>query len=322
MPSAIVLPVRQGTVEWLEQRRKGIGSSDAPVIAGETGSVIELWALKSGLVEPEQPDEALARLFEWGHRLEPVVADWYADSTGRQVQRVNQMLQHPDVPYAFASIDRRVVGERRLVEIKTTRFGWTGGEDVPGRVQVQVQHQLWVTGYAVADVAVLTGGSEPRVYEIERNDEMIRDLAWMEAEFQGWVDSGTRPPVDGSENARRVLSKLHPRNDGTLLQATADIERVVLDWKAAKVDAKAAEDAEATLSNAVRALVGDADGIEGSFGRVTWKQNAPSKRVDWPTVANEVGLADPELLAATIAAHSTTVEGPRVLRPSWKGAKE
>lgn len=321
--TALALPVRQGTPEWLAMRRTGIGSSDAPIIAGESGSVLELWAQKSGLVDIEEPDESTARLFEWGHRLEPVVADWYADHTGRQVQRVNQMLRHPQIAYAFASLDRRVVGERRLVEIKTTRWAWTGGEQVPGNVQTQVQHQLWVTGYDVADVAVLTGGSEPKVFEVPRDDGYIGDMAYLEAEFWGWVQSGTRPPVDGSENARRVLSKLHPRRNGdTLLPSTPAIDQVISDWRESKDAAKAAEEREDTLANTVRALIADADGIEGSWGKVTWRKNADSKRVDWPTVANEVGLSDPQLLAATIAAHTSTVEGKPVLRPSWKGAPE
>ncbi len=314
-------------------RRRGIGSSDAPVVAGEVGSALELWAEKSGLVERAEPDEHLARVFEWGHRLEPVVADWYADTTGRTLQRVNQALRHPTVVFAFASLDRRVVGERRLVEIKTSRFGWTPGEDLPGWVQCQVQHQLWVTGYEVADVAVLTGGSEPRIHEVPRDDAFIADLAYLEAEFWGWVRSGTRPPVDGSENARRVLSRLHPRNDGTFIPASADIERVVLDWRAAKVEAKAAEDAESTLANTVRALIGDADGIDGEFGRVSWKKNADSTRVNWPAVAKAYRQLLEDLtdqldplrrieLDAIESIHTATAEGSRVLRPSWRGSTE
>jgi len=301
-------------------RRTGIGSSDAPVIAGERGSVVELWAVKSGLVPEPEPDADLAVLFEWGHRLEPVIADWYADHTGRQVRRVNRMLRHPDLPWAFASLDRVTAkGEKRIVEIKTERWGWRGDEDVPGSVQAQVQHQMWVTGYEVADVAVLTGGSQPKVYEIPRDDAFIDNLVFLETEFMGWVKSGTRPPMDGSENARRVLSKLHPRNDGTLIPPTPDMERVFFDWQAAKVVKDQAEAEVDTLANTLRALIGDADGIDGL---VSWKRAKDSTRVDWPTVANEVGLSDPELLAATIAAHTTTTEGPRVLRSVWKGSKE
>ena len=308
--NAVAMPVRQGTDEWLAMRRTGIGSSDAPVIAGERGSVLELWAEKSGLVDVESPDEETARLYEWGHRLEPVVADWYADHTGRSLQRVNQLLRHPDIDYAFASLDRRVVGERRLVEIKTTRFGWAGGEDVPGHVQCQVQHQLWVTGYDVADVAVLTGGSEPKVYEIGRDDSFIADLAYLEAEFWGWVRTGARPPVDGSENARRVLSRLHPRNDGTYLPLTPELDALVRDWLAAKQSVKDAEATEATLANALRAVIADADGIDG--------------RVNWSAVANAyrslLSSVPVKELDAIESIHSSTTEGPRVLRSVGRNA--
>lgn len=314
--------VVQGTDEWLAERRKGIGSSDAPVIAGEVGSVVELWAEKAGLVDRQPPDEETARLFEWGHRLEPVVADWYAETTGRPLRRVNRMLVHPDVPWAFASLDRVVRGERRIVEVKTSRRGWESGEPVPGRVQAQVQHQLWVTGYEVADVVVLAGGSEPHIHEVPRDRAFIDDLAFLESEFWDWVATGTRPPMDGSENARRVLTRMHPRNNGTLIPPDPDLDRVFFDWLAARVKKDEAEAAMETYANTLRALIGDADGIEG---RVTWKKNRDSVRVDWPSVAaayrklaEEKGLSA-ETLDALASIHTSTVEGPRVLRPVWKG---
>lgn len=316
----IATEVRQGTPEWLAKRQTGIGSSDAPVIAGERGSVVELWATKSGLIEVEPPDGDLARLFEWGHRLEPVVADWYAESTGRPLRRVNRMLVHPTIPWAFASLDRVTAkGEKRIVEIKTTRRGWEAGEDVPGHIQAQVQHQMFVTGYDVVDVAVLTGGSEPKVYEIPRDETFIDNLVFLETEFWGWVTSGTRPPMDGSENARRTLSRMHPRNDGTLIPTSPEIDRVFFDWMAARVVKDQAEAEADTLGNAIRALIGDADGIEG---RVTWRKNKDSTRTDWPSLASAYRRVIEELpitvgvdLDTLQSIHTSTVEGARVLRP-------
>lgn len=318
---ALQLPVSQGTPEWLERRRFGIGSSDAPIIAGERGSIIELWAQKAGLVDVPEPDEDTARLFEWGHRLEPVVADWYADKTGRKLRRVNRLLQHPTVPWAIASLDREVVGEKRVVEIKTTRFGWRRGEPVPGDVQTQVQHQLWVTGYEVADVAVLAGGSEPAIFEIVRDDEFIDDLTFLEAEFWGWVESKTRPPVDGSENARRVLAKMHPTNDGTMIPATLEMDSVAIQLRDARDIAKAAQDRADTLENAMRALIGDADGIEGDWGRVTWKRTRDPVKTDFKLLAESLAKALPdETVEPLRSLYTHTVEGPRVLRCDFRKA--
>jgi putative phage-type endonuclease len=325
MHSPIQLPVRQGTPEWLEMRRTGIGSSDAPVIAGERGSVIELWAEKTGLIEAPEPDADTKRLFEWGHRLEPVIADWYADRHDRPLRRVNRMLRHPDVPWAYASLDRVTAKGRRIVEIKTDRWGWRGGEDVPGAIQAQVQHQLWVTGYEVADVAVLFGGSEPVVYEIERDQAFIDNLVFLETEFQDWVETKTRPPLDGSENARRVLSALHPRNDGTMLPASATVDGLIAELSAARFRAKSEADHAATLENTIRSLIGDADGFEGTWGKVTWKKNADSVRTNWPAVAKAYRslLTDrpSDELDALESIHSEAVTGPRVLRLALKEAR-
>lgn len=315
MRAPIPMPVRQGTPEWLAARQHGIGSSDAPVIAGERGSVVELWAQKAGLVEPEPPDEQTAGLFEWGHRLEPVVAEWYAEHTGRQVRRANRLLRHPDVAYAFASLDRVVVGERRIVEIKTTRFGWTGEEAVPGAVQAQVQHQLWVTGYDVADVAVLTGGSLPRIVTIERDPAFIDDLAFLEAEFWGWVTTQTRPPIDGSDETRRALARMHPVDDGRYLAPTPDLVTLAAQLAEARAAKKAADAAESTVANAIRAIVADASGVEGLL---SLKKNADSTRTNWPAVAKAYRelLSDrpAEELDAIESIHSETVQGARVLR--------
>lgn len=335
---AKAVPFTQNTPEWLAWRLTGIGSSDAPVIAGERGNVLELWAEKAGLIEHEEPGEDLARLFEWGHRLEPVIADWYADHQGVKLRRVNRGLVHPDVPWAFASLDRVTAakGIDRIVEIKTHRWGWRPepGEAVPGFITTQVQHQLWVTGYELADVVVLTGGSEPTVHTIERDDEFIDNLVWLETEFRGWVETQTRPPVDGSETTRRVLGRLH-RSDGTMIQPTLDLDRLFFDWQAAKVAKDLAADQADTLANALRAVIGDADGIEG---RVTYKRNADSTRIDWPSVAKDYrGILDDlagvdcihltqrmkegaiDDLTTIESIHSRTTEGAPVLRSVWRG---
>lgn len=323
---ALATPFVQGSEEWLEARRDGIGSSDAPVIAGERGSIIDLWAVKTRKLEPETPDAELARLFEWGHRLEPVIAEWYADQPeGGPVRRVNRMLVHPRVPYLFASLDRVGArkGERKIVEIKTNRWGWTGEEAIPGAVKAQVQHQMHVTGYDVADVVVLTGGSEPRIITEPRDDEYIRDLAFLEARFWHQVQTGQAPNADGSETTRRAIARMHPRDDGSFLPATDDLIGLAAQLREARAAKKEADAIEGSIANAIRLIVGDASGIEGVL---TLKKNADSTRVNWPGVAGsyrallEESGRPKSYLDDLEAINTTTVEGARVLRLSKEKA--
>jgi putative phage-type endonuclease len=311
--TALATPYVQGTEAWLEARLDGIGSSDAPVIAGERGSIIELWALKTRQLEPEPPDPDLARLFEWGHRLEPVIAAWYSDATERPLRRVNRMLVHPRFPWAFASLDRVSArkGERRIVEIKTNRWGWAGDEAVPGAVQAQVQHQMWVAGYDVADVVVLTGGSEPQIVEVPRDDEYIDNLTYVEANFWGHVTSKTTPKADGSENTRRALARMHPRDDGTWLVATRELVELGRQLRDARLAKKEAEGAEGTVANAILAIVREASGIEGVLSLKRTKDSVVT-RINWPAVASGYrALLDD--IAGVGCQHLTQAERERAL---------
>lgn len=118
-------------------------------------------------LEPS-PEDSLTGPLHWGQVLEPIVADHYA--TGYRVQRVNAMLQHVEHPWMLANLDREVVGNHdvQILECKTAGlFGarlWKEG--VPEYVQLQVMHQLAVTGQEAADVAVLLGGHELQIHRI------------------------------------------------------------------------------------------------------------------------------------------------------------
>lgn len=336
-------PVRQGTDEWLAWRRNGIGSSDAPVIAGEREGYVELWAIKAGLV-PEPPvDDASRRLMDIGKLMEPTLLALYKRETGRHPKRVHAPVVHRRLPYLFASLDACTRGRdgRRVVEAKWThseRWYDLGADPVPGDVYAQVQHQLAVTGYDVADVAVLRG-RDFLVIEVPRDEAYIADLVELEERFWRFVATRTRPPLDGSETTRRLLSALHPRNDDAgLLPATPDVVALAEQYRAAKARAKALDAEADTIANALRAVIGDADGYELPWGAVTWRRNADSVRTNWPAAArayrtlveqvvdrSALDAGDRrivlEQLDAIESIHSETVQGARVLRLSEKGSR-
>jgi putative phage-type endonuclease len=315
------MSVLQGTAEWHEVRRTGIGSSDAPVVAGERGSLLALWAEKTGQAEPVEPDERTAELMAWGHRLEPVIAAVYSETLDRPLRRVRRLLRHRDWPVAFASLDRVSArkGERRVVEIKTRRW-WASDAPLPGDWMAQVQHQLWVTAYEVADVAALVGGSELRIIEIPRDDGYLADLEYLERDFWDHVETRTQPPVDGSETARRVLSRLHPADDGQMLPADGAWDEFAIRLRLALLNADQAQAELDTIRNAARAMLGDASGVEGDGWRITWKKSKDSAVTDWMALADSLLPLPADQRQAVIARFTKTQEGPRVLRPWFKEA--
>ena len=149
--------------EWLTIRKQGIGGSDAASAMGLNPykSQLELWMDKTGRdgnLPKTDPNDESSPMY-WGNLLESVVASHYCKRTGYKVRRINAVLQHPTVPWMLANIDREVIGvpDVQILECKTA--GMNGArlwkEGVPEYVQLQVMHQLAVTGKQTADVAVL-----------------------------------------------------------------------------------------------------------------------------------------------------------------------
>lgn len=204
--------------DWLQLRKRGIGGSDAATIVGLNpwSSKLELYADKKGLI-PEKEDSEQMRQ---GRDLEDYVALRWAEVTGKKVRRENHILYNGAYPWAFANVDRVVVGERAILECKTTsvynKHDFASGV-IPDTYYVQCQHYLAVTGYERAYLAVLVLNSAFYHYTIDRNEAEIAAL--MDAEKAFWQDhvqAGVEPAADGSESAQRVLDRI-ARADATAL---------------------------------------------------------------------------------------------------------
>ena len=205
--------------DWLDMRRRGIGGSDAATIVGMNpwSSRLELYADKKGLIPEREDNEAMRQ----GRDLENYVATRWAEVSGKKVRRENHMLYNDDYPWAFANVDRVVVGEKALLECKTTsvynKTAFAEGQ-IPDTYYVQCQHYLAVTGYERAYLAVLVLNSAFYTFTIERNEGEIKAL--MEAESAFWrdhVQAGVEPLPDGSESAQRVLERMERSDDTALL---------------------------------------------------------------------------------------------------------
>lgn len=202
---------------WLAERRTGLGSSDAPIIAGVSSwkSPFQLWGEKVGLPTEELDGEWL----EWGIRLEPVIAEKYAEETGRRLVDPEPftVLRHPERPWCLATIDRYVADAGQplgVLELKTAA-SWKADEwadEPPVAYQVQLQHQLAVTGASWGSLAVLIGGQRFRWCDLPRNDRFIAILLEREAAFWRRVETGDPPPVDGREGTRELLQALYPES--------------------------------------------------------------------------------------------------------------
>lgn len=288
--------------QWLQVRRGGVGSSDAAAAVGLSPhkSQLQLWMEKTGragMLPATETDDDMSPTY-WGALLEPIVAAHYTRRTGNRVRRVNAVLQHPLFPWMLANIDREVMGapDVQILECKTAGIHgaslWRDG--VPEYVQLQVMHQLAVTGKQAADVAVLIGGQELQIYRIERDEAMINQLATLEWMFWDYVERDEQPPADGSESADAALRALYPRDSGATLDLRQDLvmSAVFSDLLAVREVLSTNNAIEAQLKQSIQQRMGDSSRALFDGGEVSFKRSKDGSTLDTARLT----AAHPELV--------------------------
>lgn len=201
---------------WLEDRKTGIGATDASAIAG-----VNPWRQPGDVYLSKLPhtQEATPSFkMQLGLLLEPALAQLYERETGAKLLKAPMMSRHSVRSWQIASLDYIREDGAKNVELKTTddmfrdEWGEPGSDEIPEVYLVQVTHQMLVTGIPITDVAVLFGTREFRVYTVELNLNLGDVLTDMEDEFwRNHVQARVPPPVDwGDARTPRIVQALYP----------------------------------------------------------------------------------------------------------------
>jgi len=264
---------------WLEERKTGIGGSDAGAVCGVSGwkTPLQVWNEKMGLTGPQEDNPAMF----WGRALEPVVRQKYSDETGRAVLIPKGMLRHPDYPFMLANLDG-FTEDGRLVEIKTAgySFGWgeNGTDDIPINYLLQVQHYMAVTGLKVTDMPVLIGGQDFRIYEIPEDKQIQKLIINRESAFWSMVEAGTPPDPE----SYREIKEFYKNSEASRIVASGEVEAALERLIEARKTMKDLEEEEEAAKRIIMLNMGASDTLVSPAGVVlaTWKSGKPPKRFD------------------------------------------
>lgn len=277
----------QERLEWLRSRQDGIGGSDASAILGfnKWVSPFQLYVDKTREITM---DDVLAdydnEAIHWGNVLEDIVAEEFSRRTGKKVRRRNQTFVHKEHDFMIANIDRDVVGERALLECKTTnafnRDAWEG-EIIPPAYMCQIQHYMAVLDYERAYIAVLIGGQKFVWKEIERDDEFIELMIQAEKHFwENHVLAGVAPEIDGSDSASALLKEMYPEDNGERIMLPSDEAEMLIEAiESIKADTKEKQALQKEYENKLKLLIGEAEyGVTPKYE--VRHQTITSKRFD------------------------------------------
>jgi putative phage-type endonuclease len=285
------MPYTQGSAEWLEVKRSLVTATDVPVLLG-----LSPWKCEADLADEKlygTITEPSLRM-RVGSAVEGLIGEEYERVTGRHVQRVRGLRIHPTIEWAGASPDFRVIGERRLVEAKRSSSRTRFADGLPQDVEGQVQWQLGVTGYPVADVAALVGDDDLAVFEVEADPRLFGDLVAIAEDFRARLAAGG--PF--SRDLARV-KRDHPADDGSEMVADTELNEAMLRLIALRAQRKDIEAAEEAIEAAVRDRMGPATLLIGEGYRLTLKRTKDVETTDWRNIADGLlrQLGEPERTA-------------------------
>lgn len=169
-----------GRLQWLRERQRGIGGSDAPALVLSPEQYKwkrpeDVLADKVYPIEDEGEERLCCRI---GHELEDFAARLFTEVTGLKVRKDGRHFVHPEHPFMVGNIDRKIVGHNWGLECKTTS-AYNGNkfteDSYPLEYFVQIQHYLAVTGWEKWYLSAICSACKDDFY-IEMTGAVEKDL--------------------------------------------------------------------------------------------------------------------------------------------------
>ena len=294
MSAAPLIDNRQA---WLEERRSYIGGTDVAAIVGKSKykTELDIYLEKTG----QKTDTKAGRKAEAGIALEPYIREWYSEDIGQPILG-GETIRDKEFPFLGANIDGKLDAST-LVEIKTMDFstreewGEPGTDEVPIHYFVQC---IWYLGMTGADRVILVkcdrGTMNIEDYIIEPSPDLYQ-LCRREAInlWQNHILTGV--PPEPTERDGSNLIYLFPQRTAEILIADDKVDAMASEMADLHNQIKPLEKRKKELSEAMKVMVGDANGIDTIVGKFTVSRM--KGKVSWKDVATHYNPT-PEVIEA------------------------
>jgi putative phage-type endonuclease len=301
-------------------RPLGLGGTDIGAILGLSPykTPLELW---SELVSGEQPANRDLIHLRFGQHAESFIASEYERATNLFTAEHSPTLFHKKHGFMFSHVDRFVletpdtpavvdgtITADKLLECKTSSafnkndWGEPGTDQVPPLYLVQCAWYMAITECRSADLAVLIGNSDFRIYTIARDLELEGLILSHAHHFWHEHVLGKKPPEPISVQDASILFPKEAPNSSVL--ANEEILQSISAYRKACTQSQTLSEECEKLKLEILNYMGHAEKLTfGSKTLATWKCAKSSTRIDTKALAQ----AHPDIASE----FSSTVMGSR-----------
>ena len=301
-------------------RPLGLGGTDIGAILGLSPykTPLELW---SELVSGEQPANRDLIHLRFGQHAESFIASEYERATDLFTVIHSPTMFHKKHGFMFGHVDRFVletpdtpavvdgtITANKLLECKTSSafskndWGEPGTDQVPPLYLVQCAWYMAITECQSADLAVLIGNSDFRIYTIKRDLELEGLILSHAQHFWHEHVLCKKPPEPISVQDASILFPKEAPNSSVL--ANEEILQSITAYRKACTKSQTLSDECEKLKLEILNYMGHAEKLTlGSKTLATWKCAKSSARIDTKALAQ----AHPDIASA----FTSTVMGSR-----------
>lgn len=266
--------------QWLAERTKDITSTEVSALYGLSPYMteFELFHQKRDGVVVRIPE---TDRMKWGKRLEAPIAHGVAEDMGWDIAKLDVYIREVearigssfDFEIKSSSDGRGILEIKNVAELQYKRK-WiddgNGNIEAPEHIEMQIQHQMEVSGYEWCALVVLVGGNSPKVVFRNRDREIGKDIRRTVEGFWQRVETNNPPSADYSRDAEFINQLYSQVKTGEVFDATGDAEiaRLVQQYQAAARQITDMEKLKDAYKAQLLERIGAAERVTGAWGSI------------------------------------------------------
>lgn len=277
-----ILP--ESEAHWLDLRTQVVTSTEVAALFDQSPymTAFELWHRKAGKLDSSFQETERTR---WGTRLQDAIALGVAEDNGWTVRRMDEFAMDRDLrmgsSFDFCLTDGKSDAPAAILEVKNVdhwiaREGWIverdGTEDyieAPVHIEMQMQHQMLVSGVDRCHLAALVGGNRILLSEREPDPVVQGAIKDAVAEFWASVDSGVAPEPNFDRDAEVVHRLYGYAESGKIAEASEKVAALAVEQAELGRSIKELESRRDALKAEILTEIGDAEKVTWDGGSIS-----------------------------------------------------
>lgn len=273
----------QNQHQWLTERAKDVTSTEVSALFGLSPYLTEFELFhqkRDAVVVKIEPNERM----KWGNRLESAIAQGAAEDMGWNIAKLNVYMrdQAARIGSSFDFEIKSSANGPGILEVKNVDWvqyqkNWiddgNGNIEAPEHIELQVQHQMEISGFEWCAIVALVGGNEQKIVLRNRDRDIGKSIREKTGEFWNRVLQNQPPSADYTRDAEFIIKQLRrDAVEGLVAEADEQLENMIRDYEFIRKEHSDLEKIKDQRRAEILERIGRASKVITSFGSLSTGQ--------------------------------------------------